>query len=136
MKSAVVAAVLALTIAPLAASVSHAAGIDFSNSEPRDAQSEKIACPGSMLKPPANLDVDCGRYPLSNPSCHKQGYVVESKAGQPATFVFAMTRARSKQSCGIAAPQSVRSDMVMAIKKYRPFVRDDATNWSKTPIEL
>jgi hypothetical protein len=26
--------------------------------------------------------------------------------------------------------------MVMATKKYRPFVHEDATNWSKKPFEL
>ena len=139
MKCAIVAAALALMFAPLPASVSPSAraqGVNFSNSEPRDAQSEKIACSQSLLQPPGGLDVDCGRYPVSNPHCHKQGYAVESKAGQPAIFVFAMTQGRSSKYCGIAAPQSVRSDMVMATKKYRPFVHDDATNWSKKPFEL
>ena len=47
-----------------------------------------------------------------------------------------MTQRRSSKYCGIAAPQSVRTDMVMATKKYRPFVHDDAINWSKKPFEL
>ena len=47
-----------------------------------------------------------------------------------------MTQRHTSKYCGIAAPQSVRSDMVMAVKKYRPFVHDDATNWSKKPFEL
>jgi hypothetical protein len=131
-------AVLALMLAPLPGSVSlsaRAQGVNFSNSEPRDAQSEKIACSQSRLQPPAGLDVECGKYPLSNPHCYKQGYGVESKAGRPSVFVFAMT-GRSGRNCGISAPQSVRTDMVMAIKKYRPFVHDDATNWSKKPFEL
>jgi hypothetical protein len=139
MKVALFAATLALVLAPLPASVSHSAraqGVNFSNSEPRDAQSETIACSQSRLQPPAGLDVDCGRYPVSSPHCYKRGYVVESKAGQPSIFVFAMTQGRSSTTCGIAAPQSVRTDMVMAVKKYRPFVRDDATDWSKKPIEL
>ena len=139
MKVALFAATLALLFAPLPASVSDSAraqGVNFSNSEPRDEQSEKIACPESRLHPPAGLDVQCGRYPVSNSNCVKQGYAVESKAGQPAIFVFAMTHGRSSGTCGIAAPQSVRSDMVMAIKKYRPFVHDDATNWSTKPFEL
>lgn len=139
MKSVVVAAALALMFAPRPASVcpsARAQGVNFSNSEPRDEQSEKIACPESRLQPPAGLGVDCGRYPVSNPHCGKQGYAVESKPGQPAIFVFAMTQGRSSKYCGIAAPQSVRSDMVMATKKYRPFVHDDATNWSKKPFEL
>lgn len=129
----------ALMLAPLPASVSlsaHAQGVNFSNSEPRDEQSEKIARSQSRLKPAAGLDVECGRYPLSNSHCSKQGYVVESKANGPSIFVFAMTQLRSSKYCGIAAPQSVRSDMMMAIKKYRPFVHDDATNWSKKPFEL
>src|SRR5205085_10664671 len=79
---------------------------------------------------------ECGRYALSNSHCSKQGYVVQSKAGGPSIFVFAMTQLRSSKYCGIAAPQSVRTDMVMATKKYRPFVHDDATNWSKKPFEL
>lgn len=139
MKAAIVAAVLALMFAPLPASVSvsaRAQGVNFSNSEPRDAQSETIACPQSRLQPPAGLDVQCGRYPLSNSHCTKQGYVVESKAGGPSIFVYAMTQGRGSKYCGIAAPQSVRTDMVMATKKYRPFVHDDATNWSKKPFEL
>src|SRR5258707_3929154 len=45
-------------------------------------------------------------------------------------------KGRSGKGCGIAAPQSVRTDMVMATKKYRPFVHDDAINWSKKPFEL
>jgi hypothetical protein len=133
MKSAMFAAALAVMLAPLPAS---AVGTDFSNSEPRDAQSERIACSQSRLQGPAGLDLECGRYPLSNSSCYKQGYVVESKAGQPSIFVFAMTHAQIARWCGIAAPQSVRNDMVMAIKKYRPFVHDDATNWSRKPFEL
>ena len=139
MKVVIVAAVLALMLAPLPASVSlsaRAQGVNFSNSEPRDEHSETIACSQSRLQPPAGLDVECGRYPLSNSHCYKQGYVVESKAGGPSIFVFAMTQGRSNKYCGIAAPQSVRSDMVMATKKYRPFVHDDATNWSKKPLEL
>jgi len=140
MKGVIFAAVLALMFAPLPASVSHSAraqGVNFSNSEPRDEQSERIACSQSLLRPPAGLDVECGRYPLSNAHCLKQGYAVESKAGGPSIFVFAMTQGgRSSKFCGIAAPQSVRSDMVMATKKYRPFVHDDATNWSKKPFEL
>jgi len=138
MKVALFAAALALMFAPLPASVSlsaRAQGVNFSNSEPRDEQSERIACSQSRLQPPAGLDVECGRYPLSNSHCEKQGYVVESKAGGPAIFVFAMTGRRGK-GCGIAAPQSVRTDLVMAIKKYRPFVHDDGTNWSKKPFEL
>ena len=133
------AAAFALMLAPLLASVSfstRAFGVDFTNSEPRDAQSEKIACDGSRLHPPAGLNVECGRYPLSNPNCYKQGFVVEGKAGGPSIFVYAMTEGQSSGTCGIAAPQSVRSDMVMAIKQYRPFVRDDATNWSPKPFEL
>lgn len=129
----------ALGLAPLPASVSlsaHAQGVNFSNSEPRDAQSEKIACSQSRLQPPAGLDVECGRYPVSNSHCLKQGYGVESKAGGPSIFVFAMTQRHTSRYCGIAAPQSVRSDMAMAVKKYRPFVHDDATNWSKKPFEL
>jgi hypothetical protein len=133
MKGVVGAAALALMLAPLPAS---AAGRDFANSEPRNEQSEAIACAQSRLQGPAGLDVDCGRYPVSSSHCYKRGYVVESKAGQPSMFVFAMTQGRSSSTCGIAAPQSVRSDMVMAVKKYRPFVRDDATNWSKKPLEL
>jgi len=132
-------AAFAFTLAPLSTSGSfsaRAAGVDFSNSEPRDEQSEKIACTESRLQPPAGLAVECGRYPLSNPNCYKRGYVVEGKAGGPSIFVFAMTEGQSSGTCGIAAPQSVRSDMVMAIKKYRPFVRDDATNWSPKPFEL
>jgi hypothetical protein len=133
MRGVIVAAALALMLAPLPAS---AAGVDFSNSEPRDEHSEAIACSQSLLHPAAGLDVECGRYPVSNSHCYKQGYVVEGKAGGPSMFVFAMTQGRSNRYCGIAAPQSVRSDMVMAIKKYRPFVRDDATNWSSKPFEL
>jgi len=141
MKGAVfaLAAAFTLMLAPLPASVSlsaRAQGVDFSNSEPRDEQSERIACPESRLQPPAGLDVECGRYPLSNSHCTKQGYVAESKAGGPSVFVYAMTQGRGSRYCGIAAPQSVRSDMVMATKKYRPFVHDDATNWSKKPFEL
>ena len=139
MKGAIFAAVLALMFTPLPASVSlsaRAQRVNFSNSEPRDEQSERIACSQSRLQPPAGLDVECGRYPLSNSHCEKQGYVVESKAGGPAIFVFAMTQGRSSKFCGIATPQSVRTDMVMATKKYRPFVHDDATNWSKKPFEL
>lgn len=125
-------AALALTLAPLSA---RAAGVDFSNSEPRDAQSEPIACTQSLLHPPGGLDVDCGRYPLSNQHCYKQGYVVQGKANGPSIFVYAMT-GHGGRGCGIATPQSVRTDMVMAIKKYRPFVRDDATDWAKKPFEL
>jgi len=126
------AAAFTLMLAPLPAS---AVGTDFSNSEPRDEQSERIACSQSRLQPPAGLDVECGRYPLSNAHCYKQGYGIESKAGGPSIFVFAMT-GRTGRNCGIAAPQSARTDLVMAIKKYRPFVHDDATNWSKKPFEL
>jgi len=141
MKVAIVAfaVAFALMLAPPPASVSlsaHAQGVDFSNSEPRNAQSETIACAQSRLKPPAGLDVQCGKYPISNSHCLKQGYVVESKAGGPSIFVYAMTQRPSSRYCGIAAPQSVRTDMVMAVKKYRPFVHDDATNWSKKPFEL
>ncbi len=139
MKAVIVAAVLALMFAPLPASVSlsaRAQGVNFSNSEPRDEQSERITCSQSLLQPAAGLDVECGRYPLSNSHCSKQGFVVESKASGPSIFVFAMTQRRSSRYCGIAAPQSVRTDMVMATKKYRPFVHDDATNWSKKPFEL
>jgi hypothetical protein len=139
MKVAIFAAALALMLAPPPASVSlsaRAQGMNFSNSEPRDEQSERIACSQSRLQPPAGLDVECGRYPLSNSHCTKQGYVVESKAAGPSIFVFAMTQGRGSKFCGIAAPQSVRTDMVMATKKYRPFVHDDATNWSKKPFEL
>jgi hypothetical protein len=132
MKSAIFAAALAVMLAPLPAS---AVGTDFSNSEPRDEHSETIACSQSRLQAPAGLDVECGRYPVSSSHCYKQGYVVESKAGGPSIFVFAMTGRRGK-GCGIAAPQSVRTDMVMATKKYRPFVHDDATNWSRKPFEL
>jgi hypothetical protein len=133
------AGAVALMLAPLPASVNHSAraqGVDFSNSEPRDAQAEKIACSQSRLQPPAGLNVECGKYPISNSHCLKQGYGVESKAGAPSVYVFAMTQRRTARNCGIAAPQSVRTDMVMAIKKYRPFVHDDATNWSKKPFEL
>ena len=133
------AAAAALVLAPLPASVSssaYAQGVNFSNSEPRDAQSETIACAQSRLQPPGGLDVQCGRYPISNSHCLKQGYVVESKATGPSMFVFAMTQRHSSKYCGIAAPQSVRTDMVMATKKYRPFVHDDATNWTKKPFEL
>jgi hypothetical protein len=135
MKGAIfaLAAAFALMLAPLLAS---AVGTDFSNSEPRDEQSEAIACSQSRLQPPAGLDVECGRYPVSNSHCLKQGYVVQSKASGPSIFVFAMTQRHSSKFCGIAAPQSVRSDMVMATKKYRPFVHDDATNWSKKPFDL
>jgi hypothetical protein len=129
----------ALMFTPLTApvnSTAHAAGIDFSNSEPRDAQSETIDCAQSRLQPPGGLNVQCGRYPVSNSHCLKQGYVVESKGSGPSIFVFAMTQRRSSKYCGIAAPQSVRTDMVMAIKKYRPFVHDDATNWAKKPFDL
>jgi hypothetical protein len=141
MKGALVAftAAFALTFAPLPTSVSSTAraqGVNFSNSEPRDAQSEPIACEQSRLRPPGGLDVQCGRYPLSNSHCTKQGYVVESKGSGPSIFVYAMTQGRGSKYCGIAAPQSVRSDMVMSIKKYRPFVHDDATNWAKKPFEL
>ena len=139
MKGALFAAALALLLGPLPASVSlsaRAQGVDFSNSEPRDEKSERIACSQSRLQPTVGLDVECGRYPLSNSNCYKQGYVVESKAGGPSIFVFAMTQGHGGKYCGIAAPQSVRSDMVMATKKYRPFVHDDATNWSKKPFEL
>jgi hypothetical protein len=139
MKGVIVAAVLALMFAPLSASVSlsaRAQGVNFSNSEPRDEQSEAIACSQSRLQPPAGLDVECGRYPVSNSNCYKQGYAVQTKAGGPSIFVFAMTQGQGSRYCGIAAPQSVRTDMVMATKKYRPFVHDDATNWSKKPFEL
>jgi len=140
MKAAIFAAVLALSFAPLPASVSQSAraqGVNFSNSEPRDEQSQPIACSQSRLQPPAGLDVECGQYPLSNSHCSKQGYVVQSKAaGGPSIFVFAMTKRGGGKFCGIAAPQSVRTDMVMSVKKYRPFVHDDATNWSKKPFEL
>jgi hypothetical protein len=132
------AGAFALMLAPLPASLSssaRAAGVDFSNSEPRDAQSERIACSQSLLQPPVGLKVECGRYPLSNSNCYKQGYAVEGEAGQPSIFVFAMTHARGR-GCGIAEPQSVRSDMTMAVKKYRPFVHDDAINWSNKPFEL
>ena len=133
------AAAFALMLAPLPASVSlsaRAQGVNFSNSEPRDAQSEKIACQESRLQPPTGLGVECGRYPVSNSHCLKQGYGVESKAGGPSVFVFAMTERETSKYCGIAAPQSVRSDMVMAVKKYRSFMHDDATNWSRKPFEL
>jgi len=131
-KSAIFTAALAVMLAPLPAS---AVGTDFSNSEPRDEHSVTIACSQSRLQAPAGLDVECGRYPVSSSHCYKQGYVVESKSGGPYIFVFAMTGRRGK-GCGIAAPQSVRTDMVMATKKYRPFVHDDATNWSRKPFEL
>src|SRR5579862_8752574 len=117
MKVALFAATLALVLAPLPASVSHSAraqGVNFSNSEPRDAQSETIACSQSRLQPPAGLDVECGRYPVSNSHCLKQGYVVQSKASGPSIFVFAMTQRHTSKFCGVAAPQSVRTDMVMA----------------------
>jgi hypothetical protein len=133
------AAAAVLVLAPLLASVSSSArayGVDYSNSEPRDEQSEAIACTQSRLQPPAGLDVQCGRYPVSNSHCLKEGYVIESKADGPSIFVFAMTQRRTSKFCGIAAPQSVRSDMMMAVKKYRPFVHDDATNWSKKPFDL
>jgi hypothetical protein len=142
MKGAIstLAAAVVLLLAPLPAVVNSparaAVGTDFSNSEPRDEQSEAIACPQSRLQPPGGLNVDCGRYPLSNSHCSKQGYVVQSKADGPSIFVFAMTQGHGSRYCGIAAPQSVRTDMVMAVKKYRPFVHDDATNWSKKPFEL
>ena len=141
MKGAVsaLAAGVVLMLAPLPAAVSTSAraqGVDFSNSEPRGAQSETIACAQSRLQPPGGLNVECGRYPLSNSHCTKQGYVVQSKADGPSIFVYAMTQGRGSKYCGIAAPQSVRTDMVMAVKKYRPFVHDDATNWSKKPFEL
>ena len=139
MKGVLVAAAFALMFAPLPTSVSlsaRAQGVNFSNSEPRDEQSETIACSRSRLQPPGGLDVQCGRYPVSNSNCYKQGYVVESKAGGPSMFVFAMTQGGGSRYCGIAAPQSVRTDMVMATKKYRPFVHEDATNWSKKPFEL
>jgi hypothetical protein len=126
-------------LAPLPDSVSSSAraqGVNFSNSEPRDAQSETIDCSQSRLQPPGGLSVQCGRYPVSNSHCLKQGYVVETKGSGPSIFVFAMTQRRTSKYCGIAAPQSVRTDMVMAVKKYRPFVHDDATNWSKKPFEL
>ena len=141
MKSALfaLAAAFALMLAPLPASPYVADGTDFSfsNSEPRDEQGEKIACSQSLLQPPAGLDVECERYPLSNSNCYKQGYGVESKPGQPSIFVFAMTHQKTDAAgCAIHPPQSVRENMVMAIKKYRPFVHDDATNWSRKPFEL
>ena len=135
----VLTAAAVLVLAPLPVSVSssaHAQGVNFSNSEPRDAQSETIDCSQSRLQPAAGLNVKCGRYPVSNSHCLKQGYVVESAGSGPSMFVFAMTQRHSSRYCGIAAPQSVRSDMVMAIKKYRPFVRDDVTTWDKKPFEL
>src|ERR1700730_1541273 len=135
MKGAIfaLAAAVALMLGPLPAS---AVGVDFSNSEPRDEQSETIACSQSRLQPHGDLDVQCGRYSVSNSHCFKQGYVVESKAGGPSIFVFGMTQGRGSRYCGIAAPHSVRTDMVMAIKKYRPFVHDDAADWSRKPFEL
>jgi hypothetical protein len=128
-----------LVLAPLPVSVNspaRAQGVNFSNSEPRDAQSETIDCSQSRLQPPGGLSVQCGRYPVSNSHCLKQGYVVESTGSGPSIFVFAMTQRHTSKFCGIAAPQSVRSDMVMAVKKYRPFVHDDATNWTKKPFDL
>src|SRR5215469_5274481 len=102
MKGAISAAVLVLMFAPLPASVNSSAraqGVNFSNSEPRDAQSEKIACQESRLQPPGGLDVECGRYPISNSHCLKQGYAVESKAGAPSIFVFAMTQRHTSRYC-------------------------------------
>jgi hypothetical protein len=66
MKSAmfVLGAAFCLTFGPLPALVSlsaHAQGVNFSNSEPRDAQSETIDCSQSRLQPPGGLNIQCGR---------------------------------------------------------------------------
>jgi len=142
MKSAIFAAVLALVFAPLPASAEDALG-DLE----LDPGRMVIDCSNSLVKPPAGLQVECGTYPSTidpsgvdsggNPACVNPRYDIRGLAGQPSLYVFARVRgASSIRTCGVWLPQNARTNIVTSTKKYKPFVHDDATNWSRKPIEL
>src|SRR5262249_21362220 len=100
----------------------------------------------SLVKLPAGLQVECGTYPRTSdpsgvdsggsPACVNPRYDIRGLAGQPSLYIFARIRGTSSLGCGVWLPQNARNDIVKSTQKYKPFVHDDATNWSRKPIEL
>jgi hypothetical protein len=141
MKAAIFAAVLTLMFAPLRASADDTlADLEL------DPGRTVIDCSNSLVKPPAGLQVECGTYPRTSdpsgvdsggdPACVNPRYDIRGLAGQPSLYVYARIRGTSSNGCGVWPPQNARNNMVTSTKKYKPFVHDDATNWSRKPIEL
>ena len=141
MKGAIVAAALALMFAPLPASADDTlADLEL------DPGRTVIDCSNSPVKPPAGLQVECGTYPRTSdpsgvesegqPACVNPRYDILALAGQPSLYVYARLRGLSSLRCGVWLPQNARNNIVTSTKKYKPFVHDDATNWSRKPIEL
>ena len=141
MKSAIFAAVLVLMFAPLPALAE-----DTPDELELDSGRMAIDCSNSLVKPPAGLQVECGTYPSTSdpsgvmsgglPACVNPRYDIRGLAGQPSLYVFARIRGVQSRYCGVWPPQNARNNMVTSTKKYKPFVHDDATNWSRKPIEL
>lgn len=138
MKGAIVAAVLALMFAPLPAS---ADDLEL------DSGRMTIDCSNSLVNPPAGMQVECGTYPSTSdpsgvdsggtPTCVNPRYDIRGLAGQPSLYVFARIRGTSSiRTCGVWLPQNARNNIVTSTKTYKPFVQDEATNWSRKPIEL
>ena len=141
MKSAIFAAVLALLLAPLPASADDPlADLEL------DPGRTVIDCSNSLVKLPGGLQVECGTYPSTSdpsgvdsgglPACVNPRFDIRSLAGQPSLYVFARVRGVSSKACGVWPPQNAKNNMVTSTKKYKPFVHDDATDWSRKPIEL
>ena len=138
MNSAIIAAVLALIFVPLPASADDTlADLEL------DPGRTVIDCSTSLVKPPAGLQVECGTYPLTYDitdvasKCINPRYDIRGLAGQPSLYVFARIRGTSSIGhCGVWLPQNARNNIVTSTKKYKPFVHDGATNWSRKPIEL
>jgi hypothetical protein len=142
MKSAIVAAILAVLLAPLPESADDPlADLEL------DPGRTVIDCSNSLVKPPGGLQVECGTYPSTSdpsgvdsggmPACVNPRYDIRGLAGQPSLYVFARIRGVSHGTgCGVWLPQNARTNIVTSTKKYKPFVHDDATNWSRKPIEL
>lgn len=141
MKAAIFAAVLALVFAPLPASADTTL-----DSLELDSGRMVIDCSNSLVKPPTGLQVECGTYPSTSdssgvdsggsPACVNPRYDIRGLPGEPSLYVFARIRGVSSKGCGVWPPQNARNNMVTSTKTYKPFVRDDATNWSRKPIEL
>src|SRR5215470_6394972 len=137
MKGIILAAALALMFAPLPASAD--TPLDSLELDPGRMV---IDCSNSLVKPPAGLQVECGTYPSTSDitdvvsACVNPRNDIRGLAGQPSLYVFARIRGTSAIfHCGVFLPQNARNDIVTSAKKYKPFVHDDATNWSK-PFEL
>jgi len=137
MKGIILAAALALMFAPLPASAD--TPLDSLELDPGRMT---IDCSNSLVKPPAGLQVECGTYPSTSDitdvisKCVNPRYDIRGLAGQPSLYVFARIRGVSSIHCGVWLPQNARNNIVTSTKKYKPFVHDDATNWSRKPIEL